>query len=224
MTTLKLFSAFAIMALLIAIPHRAVAQDSAPSVGSGTLTLSATQPSTIELRGFDAIPGDPFTTTGVITTDGTKTNTYSGATTVFFKRKLVKASYVGIEVTRADATLRAQLKLPGGMGLAVQSVDDKGPSSGAVQEHDVLYKLDDQLLVNSEQFAVIVRSHKPGDKVTLTVIREAQPLTVTVTLVEKEVPELSSTDTTPADQMLSKLQLIRQGQGVPPVPGKGKGN
>ena len=38
-------------------------------------------------------------------------------------------------------------------------------------QNDVLEKLDDQLLVNTAQFTVLVRSKKPGDEVTLSVIR-----------------------------------------------------
>jgi S1-C subfamily serine protease len=107
----------------------------------------------------------------------------------FLKPKTVKAAYLGVGVTSADPTLRAQLKLEPGLGLAVVSVDDNGPAKSVVQEHDVLYKFGDQLLVNPEQFIVLVRMHKAGDSVELTIIREAQPIKVTATLIEKEVPE-----------------------------------
>ena len=82
----------------------------------------------------------------------------------------------------ADETLRAQLKLPAGVGLAVKHVEGPAKDAG-VQQHDVLYKLNDQLLINTEQLVVLVRNFKPGDKVELTVIRQAQPVQLSATLV-----------------------------------------
>src|SRR5262249_25572682 len=60
-------------------------------------------------------------------------------------------TYMGVGVDSPDATLRAQLSLPTGAGLVVSYLDDQGPANSAVQLHDVLQKLDDQLLINSEQ-------------------------------------------------------------------------
>lgn len=111
---------------------------------------------------------------------------------LMFRPRMVKATFLGIAVAPADPTLRAQLKLPDGTGLAVINVDNDGPAKDVVQEHDVLIKLDDQLLINAEQLVVLVRMHKPGDTIALTVIRQAQPTTVSVKLVEHEVPELPS--------------------------------
>jgi hypothetical protein len=64
-----------------------------------------------------------------------------------------------------------------------------------VQEHDVLYKLNDQLLINPAQYMVLVRTFKPGDKVELTVIREAQQRKLTATLIEKEVEAFAGNGT-----------------------------
>jgi hypothetical protein len=76
--------------------------------------------------------------------------------------------------------------LADGAGLVVNYVDDKGPSNQAVQKHDVLEKLDDQILVNAEQLMTLVRMHKPDESVSLTLIREAKPLTVQVKLGAKQ--------------------------------------
>jgi hypothetical protein len=110
-----------------------------------------------------------------------------------FQPQMVKAAYLGLETGRADATLQAQLKMPEGVGLTVQHVYDKSPAQQAgVQNHDVLYKLNDQLLINPEQYAVLVRTFKPGDTVELTVIREAQPVKLKAKLIEQEVAALSA--------------------------------
>ena len=74
----------------------------------------------------------------------------------------------------------------------VNFVDEAGPSKDAVKVHDVLQKLDDQVLVNGDQLVTLVRMRKPGDTLRLTVLREAAPVTVEVKLAEKELPPLHS--------------------------------
>src|SRR5205823_4529899 len=64
-------------------------------------------------------------------------------------------TYMGVGVEAPGDTLRAQLKLPQGVGLVVNYVDSNGPSKELIHQHDVLEKLDDQLLINGEQFATL---------------------------------------------------------------------
>jgi hypothetical protein len=116
----------------------------------------------------------------------------SVAMAVTVSPKLVKGTYIGASVAAPDPVLRAQLKLPAGVGLVVANVDAEGPAkAGGLRETDVIQKIDDQWAINAAQFEVLVRMHKPGDKVELTAIREAQPVKVTVTLVERDVPDLA---------------------------------
>jgi hypothetical protein len=115
-----------------------------------------------------------------------------GWTPVRARPKTVKSSYLGIGVDKPDPTLRAQLKLPEGAGLVVNFVDEAGPSKEAVKVHDVLQKLDDQVLINGDQLVTLVRMRKAGDSLRLTVIREAAPVTVEVKLAEKDLPPLQS--------------------------------
>jgi hypothetical protein len=103
----------------------------------------------------------------------------------------VKAAYLGIAAAPAQEVLQKQLGLPEGVGLVIEFVDPNGPAKKAgVEKDDVLHKLNDQLIINPQQLAVLVRTFKPGDKVKLTLIRQAKPVPVEVTLVEKEVPKL----------------------------------
>jgi hypothetical protein len=104
----------------------------------------------------------------------------------------VKASYMGVGVDVPNETVRAQLKLPEGSGLVVNYVDADGPAKDLIRQHDVLQKLDDQLLINGAQLVTLVRMHKPGDTIQMTVIREAKPVTVPLKLAEKEVAPLST--------------------------------
>lgn len=104
------------------------------------------------------------------------------------KGKKEKAAFLGVTTNAADAAMRDQLKLPRGIGLVVQNVEENSPAASAgIQEHDILTKLDDQWLVNAPQFGVVVRMHKPGDEVSVTVVRQGQPQTLKAKLAEKEV-------------------------------------
>ncbi|MDB5299507.1 MAG: htrA [Phycisphaerales bacterium] len=106
--------------------------------------------------------------------------------------KRISAAYLGLGVESPTATIRAQLRLPDGAGLVVNFVDPEGPSKGLVQQHDVLQKLDEQILVNGEQLIALVRMHKRDETITLTVIREAKPVTVPIKLAEKQVEALGA--------------------------------
>lgn len=107
------------------------------------------------------------------------------------RTQMVKAAFMGVTAERVTEAMNSQLKLPEGVGLVVTHVVHDGPAAEAgLLKHDVLNKLDDQLLVNFEQFAVLIRLHEPGDSVALSVIRGGEPKTLTVTLTEREVPEM----------------------------------
>jgi len=102
-----------------------------------------------------------------------------------------KAAYLGVATSSAQPALRQQLHLPRGVGLVVDFVEHGSPADEAgLHQYDVIQKLDDQILVNPQQLAVLVRIREPGDSVKLTVVREGKPLPIDVKLSEKEVPPL----------------------------------
>ena len=100
-----------------------------------------------------------------------------------------KVPFLGVEAGRVSATVSAQLGLPERTGLTVLRVIDGSPSEGILQEHDILMKLNDQILINEPQLAVLVRNAKTGDDVTLTLLRAAKEMKVHVKLGEHEVPK-----------------------------------
>jgi hypothetical protein len=98
-----------------------------------------------------------------------------------------KRPWIGVSVSAAPTALRHQLKVPEGVGLVVEFVQPKSPASGAgLKPFDLLLKLDDQWLINPEQFAVLVRMHHSGDEVKLSFLREGAEQTAAVKLVEHE--------------------------------------
>ncbi|HEX2860896.1 MAG TPA: PDZ domain-containing protein [Lacunisphaera sp.] len=102
-----------------------------------------------------------------------------------------KVAYLGVETMPVDPTVAAQLGLPRGTGVVVRRVAEGSPASGLLQRHDVLTKLDDQILVNMPQLTVLVRNRKAGDEVKLTLMRAGKETTVRAKLGEHEVPRLA---------------------------------
>lgn len=135
--------------------------------------------------------------------------------------KKIKGSFLGITTKAADETLRKQLQLADGIGLVVTFVDTESPAKAAgLEVHDVLHKFDDQILINERQLLTLVRMHKPGEKIELTLIRGGKEQKVPVTLVEKDVLPLNAFDET-------GMAPMQDGNGLrtfhwrvpPPLPG-----
>ena len=97
-------------------------------------------------------------------------------------------TFLGVATGPVDPSLRAQLSIPRGTGLTVHDVDKESPAGKALQQHDILTKYNDQILVSHDQLAVLVENSKNGDSVNLTLIRSGKEQTVSVTLAEHEVP------------------------------------
>jgi len=93
-------------------------------------------------------------------------------------------AWLGLQVSKPDATLTAQLpSLPPGIGFVVRSIDADGPASEAgLREFDILWKIGDQMLVNEAQLAALLRLRQPGEEITLSGFRAGKPLDVTVKL------------------------------------------
>ena len=109
-------------------------------------------------------------------------------------REMESVTFLGIETHPADATLAEQLNLPNGAGLVVRNIVPDSPAAAALKRNDVLTKLDDQLLIEPHQLAVLIRNHKEGDEVTLTYIRGGKEATARVKLVKHEVPKMAMMD------------------------------
>src|SRR5687768_16620703 len=68
---------------------------------------------------------------------------------------LERGSYLGVACSPVSEVLRRQLKLPEGTGLVVDYVEPESPAQTAgIDPHDVLIRLNEQILVNPPQLAV----------------------------------------------------------------------
>jgi len=70
-------------------------------------------------------------------------------------------------------------------GAGVQGVTDGSAADKAgLEKGDVITKVDDVIIPDSNSLVAMVRGHRPGDEVTLTVVRDDKPRTLQVTLDE----------------------------------------
>lgn len=137
------------------------------------------------------------------------------------KVEMEKAAYLGVTTSSVPAALREHLKLQRGFGLVVDTIDkDSAAAQAGVQRYDILQKLNDQVLVNSQQLGVLVRSMKPGDEVRLTFLRSGETKEVTVKLAEKELPVLSDSSfnfAVPGQAMWTEALEAPAAPALPPI-------
>lgn len=102
--------------------------------------------------------------------------------------KKEKVAFLGVQTSPVTRTLAAQLGLPADLGLVVNEVVEDSPAAGVLQQHDILTKFEDQLLVDQHQLGVLIRRKKEGDEVAMTIVRGGKESVVKVKLGQREVP------------------------------------
>lgn len=106
-------------------------------------------------------------------------------------RVFVRGPFLGVNAKPLDLKAAKELGLKRSTGLLVTHSPGNGPAGTAgLKKGDVLIKLNDQVLVNAEQFAVLVRSQAIGDTVTLHGLRDGKPIKFEAKLGEADVSPL----------------------------------
>ena len=94
--------------------------------------------------------------------------------------------FLGISYAPLNPAISAQLNVNTTDGVVVEDVVANGPSAQAgIQQGDVITAADGQALKGESALAYALNKHKPGDKITLTILRNGQKKDVTVTLAER---------------------------------------
>lgn len=104
--------------------------------------------------------------------------------------KAEKEAFLGIATGPVHESLRAQLNIDRGVGLVVHHVHSDSPAAEKLETHDILTRINDQILVNQDQLAVLVRNAGIGTNVDVTFLRRGAEQTASVTLGEREVREM----------------------------------
>jgi hypothetical protein len=103
----------------------------------------------------------------------------------------VPTPFIGIVTRELEAEVRAQTGIAEGFGLLVVEVMPDGPASEAgLRQHDVLIRLNDQKLINVDQFMVLVRSGKKGEEISLDIKRAGVEQTLKIRVGERNLPPM----------------------------------
>jgi hypothetical protein len=106
------------------------------------------------------------------------------------KAPKVPVTFLGVETSSVPRVVSEQLGLARGFGLVVDYVVPDGPAAAAgLQSSDILKMLNDQILMEPDQLAKLIRSYPDGTTVTFTVLRKGQEQKISVKLGKKEVSE-----------------------------------
>lgn len=97
--------------------------------------------------------------------------------------------YLGISDIDLNPAIAAQLGIAETNGVIIRRLGRGSPADQAgLQRYDVVTALDGKALSGDSDLQRILRTHKPGDTLALSVIRGKQKLTVKATLVEAPTP------------------------------------
>jgi len=107
-------------------------------------------------------------------------------TPVVAAKEPVGVAWLGLGVSKPDETTATHVPaLPPGIGFVVTTLDKGGPAERAgVKQLDLLWKMNEQMLVNEGQLATLLRLADPGEEVTVSVFRRGEPVDLKVTLGE----------------------------------------
>lgn len=101
----------------------------------------------------------------------------------------VQRAYLGVQYPREDLSddQKKQLNIKGDVdGVYVMEVPDGGAAKAAgIKKGDIIIKVDDTKVTSGADLQGAIAGYKPGDKITLTIIREGKQLSIPVTLKNK---------------------------------------
>jgi S1-C subfamily serine protease len=93
--------------------------------------------------------------------------------------------FIGIQYVPLNPALAARLGVQAQDGMVVGQVVPGSPAAAAgVRQQDIITAVDAQPLQGESALAEAINGHKPGDTITLTVLRGRQQLSVQVKLGE----------------------------------------
>jgi S1-C subfamily serine protease len=120
-----------------------------------------------------------------------------GRIAIFFLRGAAGAppvragqGYLGVDVRDVTEDELGALKLKEARGAEIVLVDHDAPAGKAgLREHDVILRMNGQVIENEEQIRRMLRESSPGTRVVLLVSRDGQSMTVTTQTASREEVE-----------------------------------
>jgi S1-C subfamily serine protease len=97
-----------------------------------------------------------------------------------------KPAFLGVGATDLTPELKNQLDVNVDDGAVVESITGGSPADDAgIQRGDVIVKIGDDDIKSGGAVATAVRKHRPGDKVSVVIVRGSDRRTVEATLTER---------------------------------------
>jgi len=95
-------------------------------------------------------------------------------------------AYIGVSTRTVNETLQQQFSLSRSSGVLVADLVTGGPAAKAgLRQGDIIVKVGDEEMVESNDLLAAIREMKPGDQVDVTVDRDGETQVITVTLEER---------------------------------------
>ena len=93
-------------------------------------------------------------------------------------------AWLGLELSKPDDAMANQLPvLPPGIGFMVMKLIEGGPAQEAgLKKHDLVWKMNDQMLVNEGQLATLLRLSSPGEEVKISAFRNGKSIEIQMIL------------------------------------------
>ncbi|GAB6037399.1 DegQ family serine endoprotease [Fundidesulfovibrio butyratiphilus] len=107
----------------------------------------------------------------------------------------VKRGMLGVTIQSLDENTAKALGLPSTKGALVSQVSKDGPADKAgLQAGDVIVELNGQPIADSHDLTTRVGATPPGETVKLEVLRKGKPVSIRVTLTERDLKQLAAAD------------------------------
>jgi 2-alkenal reductase len=108
----------------------------------------------------------------------------------------IERPFIGITYQELDPQVATAMNLTVSQGVVVMQVEANSPGGKAgLQENDVVTALDGQKIDADHPLQTILFTHKVGDTVTLTIVRNGKEMQVKLTLVARPASQLPSQNT-----------------------------
>ncbi len=95
-------------------------------------------------------------------------------------------SYLGVDVRDLTSDRARELKLKNDQGVEITMVDQDSPAGKAgLKEHDVVVSFNGNNVQSAEQLRRLIRETKPGQNVSLGIVRDGQTTAISATLGDR---------------------------------------
>ncbi|MGI9175018.1 MAG: Do family serine endopeptidase [Rhodothermales bacterium] len=119
-------------------------------------------------------------------------NTVQNVTGQLIESGSVRRGRLGVQFRDVSESLGRALDLPRGAAQIAQVIEGTAADEAGLQEGDIIIALDGRELRDYRDLSQTILNRQPGEKIELTIIRDEEEETVTVTLGELDEEEMQN--------------------------------